>query len=69
MKLEELVKKPLTWVVVAVVVLAVWVMMKSETERKELMDKLKENQMLVVVVVVAVVGLLWYMDAFKDLLD
>jgi hypothetical protein len=69
MKLEELVKKPLAWVVVVGVVLAVWVMMKTETERKELMDKLKENQMVVILVVVAVVGLLWYSGAFKDLLE
>jgi cytochrome bd-type quinol oxidase subunit 2 len=68
-RLEELVKKPLAWVVAVVVVGAVWVMMKPESERKELMDKLKENQMMVLLVVVAVVALLWYNNAFEGLMQ
>jgi cytochrome bd-type quinol oxidase subunit 2 len=68
MQLEELVKKPLAWVVAAVVVVAVWVMMKPESERQELLNKLKENQMMVALAVVAVVGLLWYNGMLDDLL-
>jgi NADH:ubiquinone oxidoreductase subunit 6 (subunit J) len=69
MNLEELVKKPLAWVVGVVVVVAVWVMMKPESERKELMDKVKENKMMVLLVVAAVGALLWYNNAFEGLMQ